>query len=107
MPATPTRWKPSSRPHCLIDSCEVFGLHGLGRAGWVGCQYNDVMQPIPAGVYSAAQVRELDRRAIERCGLPGYELMTRAGHATLNALRQRWPEARSLLGLLRSRQQRR
>jgi len=55
------------------------------------------MQPIPAGVYSAAQVRELDRRAIERCGLPGYELMTRAGHATLNALRQRWPEARSLL----------
>jgi NAD(P)H-hydrate epimerase len=55
------------------------------------------MQPIPAGVYSAAQVRELDRRAIERCGLPGYELMTRAGHAALNALRQRWPETRSLL----------
>jgi NAD(P)H-hydrate epimerase len=55
------------------------------------------MQPIPAGVYSAAQVRELDRRAIEHFDLPGYELMTRAGHATLNALRERWPGVRSLL----------
>jgi NAD(P)H-hydrate epimerase len=55
------------------------------------------MQPIPSGVYSTEQVRELDRRAIERCDLPGYELMTRAGHATLNALRRHWPGTRSLL----------
>jgi NAD(P)H-hydrate epimerase len=54
------------------------------------------MHPLPAGLYTAAQVRELDRRAIEHGGIPGYELMTRAGHATLNALRLRWPEARSL-----------
>ena len=57
------------------------------------------MHPLPAGLYTAAEVRELDRRAIERCDLPGYELMTRAGHATLNALRARWPGARSLVVL--------
>jgi NAD(P)H-hydrate epimerase len=49
-----------------------------------------------AGLYTAAQVRELDRCAIERFGIPGYELMTRAGHAALNVLRSAWPEARSL-----------
>lgn len=62
-----------------------------------GSQYNDFMHPLPAGLYTAAQVRALDRRAIEQFGLPGYELMTRAGHATLNALRRRWPEARSIV----------
>jgi NAD(P)H-hydrate epimerase len=55
------------------------------------------MHPLPAGLYAAADVRALDRRAIESFDLPGYELMTRAGHATLNALRQRWPEARSVV----------
>ena len=54
------------------------------------------MYSIPAGVYTAEQVRALDRCAIERFDVPGYELMTRAGHATLGALRQAWPEARSL-----------
>jgi hydroxyethylthiazole kinase-like uncharacterized protein yjeF len=54
------------------------------------------MQPIPAGLYSAAQVRELDRCAIELHGVPGYELMTRAGHAALDALRRAWPQARSV-----------
>lgn len=55
------------------------------------------MHPLPAGLYTAAQVRALDLRAIEQFGLPGYELMTRAGHATLNALRRRWPDARSVV----------
>lgn len=51
----------------------------------------------PTGVlYTAEQVRELDRRAIEDFGIPGYELMTRAGHATLNGLRALWPAARSV-----------
>ena len=54
------------------------------------------MHPIPAGLYSAAQVRELDRCAIERHGIPGYELMTRAGHAALDTLRRAWPQARSV-----------
>jgi NAD(P)H-hydrate epimerase len=47
-------------------------------------------------LYTAAQVRELDRRAIEEHGIAGYELMTRAGHATLDALRAMWPAARSV-----------
>jgi ADP-dependent NAD(P)H-hydrate dehydratase / NAD(P)H-hydrate epimerase len=54
------------------------------------------MHPLPAGIFTAAQVRALDRRASGQFDLPGYELMTRAGHATLNALRRRWPDARVL-----------
>jgi ADP-dependent NAD(P)H-hydrate dehydratase / NAD(P)H-hydrate epimerase len=49
-----------------------------------------------AAIYTAEQVRGLDRLAIEKCGIPGYELMTRAGHATLNALKSLWPAARSI-----------
>ena len=72
------------------------GRHGPGeKAGSIMVG----MHPLPAGLFSAAEVRELDRRAIERFDLPGYELMTRAGHATLNALRQRWPDARSIVVL--------
>jgi NAD(P)H-hydrate epimerase len=48
------------------------------------------------GIYTAQQARDLDRCAIERFGIPGYELMTRAGHVTLGALRRAWPDARSL-----------
>jgi NAD(P)H-hydrate epimerase len=47
-------------------------------------------------LYTAEQVRELDRCAIEDLGIEGYELMTRAGHATLNGLRALWPAARSI-----------
>ncbi len=54
------------------------------------------MQALPGALYTAEQVRELDRRAIEDRGVPGYELMTRAGHAALDALRRLWPAARSL-----------
>jgi len=54
------------------------------------------MQQFPGALFTAAQVRELDRRAIEDLGIAGYELMTRAGHAALNALRALWPDARSV-----------
>jgi hydroxyethylthiazole kinase-like uncharacterized protein yjeF len=54
------------------------------------------MQALSGALYTAAQVRELDRRAIDDRGIAGYELMTRAGHATLNALRALWPAARSI-----------
>jgi len=54
------------------------------------------MHSPPAAVYTAQQVRDLDKRAIAEFGVPGYELMTRAGHATLNALRALWPAARSI-----------
>jgi len=54
------------------------------------------MQALPGALYTAEQVRGLDRRAIQDLGIPGYELMTRAGHATLDALRRLWPSAKSL-----------
>jgi NAD(P)H-hydrate epimerase len=54
------------------------------------------MRQRSGAIYTAAQVRELDRRAIETCGIPGYELMTRAGLATLDAIRSAWPDARAL-----------
>lgn len=45
-------------------------------------------------LYTAAQVRRLDRAAIEHHGIPGYALMQRAGAAALRYLRRRWPHAR-------------
>ena len=53
----------------------------------------------PVLLYTAAQVRELDRLAIEAAGIPGYTLMSRAGEACWEALQARWPQARSLLVL--------
>jgi NAD(P)H-hydrate epimerase len=43
-------------------------------------------------LYTAAQVRELDRVAIEEAGIPGYTLMSRAGEAAWKILRDYWPE---------------
>jgi hydroxyethylthiazole kinase-like uncharacterized protein yjeF len=47
---------------------------------------------LPLRLYSVAQVRALDARAIAG-GVPGYMLMKRAGEAALRALRSRWPRA--------------
>lgn len=47
-------------------------------------------------LYTAEQVRELDRRAIEGHALPAYELMGRAARAAFACLRERWPGARSV-----------
>ncbi|MAT52003.1 MAG: bifunctional ADP-dependent NAD(P)H-hydrate dehydratase/NAD(P)H-hydrate epimerase [Porticoccaceae bacterium] len=49
------------------------------------------MQLLPQSLYTAEQVRELDRLAIEEKGIPGIVLMKRAGQATLRALLERWP----------------
>lgn len=46
-------------------------------------------------LYTTAQVRALDRAAID-AGIAGIELMERAARAALDALRRRWPQARSL-----------
>ena len=48
---------------------------------------------LPRALYTAAQVREFDRIAIEEFGIAGIELMERAGQAAFGQLRQRWPEA--------------
>ncbi len=50
---------------------------------------------LPYALYTAEQVRALDRAAIA-CGIPGTELMERAGQAAYGLLRERWPEARQI-----------
>lgn len=52
---------------------------------------------LPLPLYSAAQVRELDRRAIENHGIAGAELMARAGTRAFETLRVRFPRARRLV----------
>ena len=51
---------------------------------------------LPTAIYTAEQVRRLDRIAIEEMGIAGYTLMCRAGEAAVAALRRRWPAARSV-----------
>jgi len=48
-------------------------------------------------VYTASQVRALDRQATERFGVSSYELMSRAGAAALRALSGHWPQAGRIL----------
>lgn len=55
------------------------------------------MRELPVELYRAAQVRELDRIAIEDRGIPGITLMNRAGEAAFNWLRERWPHARRIV----------
>jgi len=47
-------------------------------------------------LYTVAQVRALDRRAIEVLGVPGFELMRRAAWAALSSLRRHWPQAQRI-----------
>lgn len=51
---------------------------------------------LPEALYTAAQVRELDRMAIEEHRIPGAKLMQRAGAAAFDLLRTRWPRARRI-----------
>jgi len=53
------------------------------------------MQNLPIKLYRAAQVRELDRIAIQERGIPGFELMSRAGHEVFLRLKKHWPDALS------------
>ncbi len=57
------------------------------------------MTTLPTTLYRAAQVRELDRIAIEEYGIPGSTLMEHAGEAAFRALRQRWPEVRRIVAV--------
>lgn len=48
-------------------------------------------------VYSAGQVRQLDRLCINEFGIDGYSLMVQAGEALFSALLSHWPDAQQLL----------
>ena len=51
---------------------------------------------LPTDLYRAEQVRAMDRYAIDRLGIPGIELMWRAGTAAFGALQARWPAVRTV-----------
>jgi len=57
------------------------------------------MAALPENLYTAAQLRELDRRAIERAGIPAGDLMQRAGEAAWRLAAVQWPDARRVLVL--------
>ena len=52
---------------------------------------------LPDCLYSVAQVRELDRIAIQELGIPGYSLMRRAAGFGYQTLQQHWPEAAAIV----------
>ncbi len=54
------------------------------------------MEELSEALYSAAQAREIDRRAALDCGPAADPLMERAGAAAFDLLRRRWPRARRL-----------
>lgn len=47
-------------------------------------------EQLPKNLYTAAQVREFDRIAIDEYKIPGIQLMKRAGRAAFDLLLQRW-----------------
>ncbi len=49
------------------------------------------MNNLPNNLYTAQQVRELDRIAIEEEGIAGLILMQRAGHVAFEYLKKSWP----------------
>lgn len=54
------------------------------------------MSDLPRNLYRAAQVRELDRIAIEQYSIPGITLMERAGNAVFSILHLKWPRINSI-----------
>jgi NAD(P)H-hydrate epimerase len=51
---------------------------------------------LPRQLYCAAKVRQLDGIAIQQHGIPGFELMRRAGRAAYELLQSKWPAARCI-----------
>jgi NAD(P)H-hydrate epimerase len=54
---------------------------------------------LPYALYTAAQVREFDRVAIEEYGIPGGALMERAGTRAFQWMQARWPGLSEILVL--------
>jgi hydroxyethylthiazole kinase-like uncharacterized protein yjeF len=55
------------------------------------------MKPLPLAIHTAAQVRALDRHAIEDLHIPSYTLMTQAGEGAVVALRSCWPSKQRIV----------
>ncbi len=66
---------------------------------WLRASIMRTMRYIPTQIYTASQVRALDRVAIDDYKIAGYTLMTRAGEAALDTIGELWPRARRILVL--------
>ncbi len=55
-----------------------------------------IMHTIPDKLYCTAQIREVERYAIEELAIPGCELMRRAGQALFAQIQQRWSAQKSI-----------
>lgn len=53
-------------------------------------------KPLPKKLYTAKQVRDLDRAAIETIPVNGFDLMKKAGRAAFRVLLHHWPSVKSL-----------
>jgi NAD(P)H-hydrate epimerase len=65
-------------------------------------KYNSAMTEDPlsaTSLYTVAQMRVLERDAIEHLRISGYDLMRRAARAAFDVLRRRWPDAQRILVL--------
>ena len=58
-----------------------------------------IRQQLPANLYSADAVRNLDAITIDEFQISGYELMKRAGKALFNHLQNRYPIAKHIIVL--------
>jgi len=59
-----------------------------------------VMRQLPNALYTAEEVRELDRLAIEEFNIAGTTLMEHAGKAAFDAMREKWPRAKRIVVLV-------
>lgn len=57
---------------------------------------SDSTSRLPRSLYSAAQVRELDRIAIEEFDVPGFQLMQRAAAMAFSHLLETWPQVKKV-----------
>lgn len=63
------------------------------------------MHKLPITLYRTAQVRELDRIAIQEWGIPGFKLMSGAGYEVFQCIRNKWPDTHFIAVFLWRRQQ--
>lgn len=54
------------------------------------------MHTLPLSLYRTAQIKTLEQRASYEYRISGFELMTRAGAAVFDCLKNRWPNARNV-----------
>ena len=76
------------------DISSVLFIEISGNAITPGDSIIAAMHALPIDAYSVATVREIDRAAIEQCGIPGHTLMARAGEAAVQVALSAYPDAR-------------